>query len=75
MSQTFRRTAAKGLRHGKARLRPEQVADILRRYEPGQNRWRRGNATELAAEYGIARNYVPLLAKGGHWSMRMEAGQ
>lgn len=61
---------AVGARHAKTKLTPEQVREICRRYQPGLNRWRRGNAAELAAQFGIAKKYIPLIIKNGHWSLR-----
>lgn len=46
------------------RLSQEQVDDIRRRYEPGQNNHHRGNAALLAEEFGVTSTYITILARG-----------
>lgn len=60
---------AAGPNHGKTRLTPAQVREIVARYEPGHNRWHRGNAYLLAPEFGITRAYLLMIIKNGHWSL------
>ena len=66
---------AAGLRNGNARLTPEQVREIITRYEPGHDRWHRGNGYLLAQEFGITRAYLLMIVKNGHWSLRTGDGE
>lgn len=61
---------AAGPRGSRNKLTPDQVQEILQRHAPGRNRWERGNTAELAAEFGIAKKYLSLIVKNGHWSLR-----
>jgi hypothetical protein len=45
------------------KLSLEQVEDIRRRYEPGLNSRRRGNAADLAAEFGVTQTYITILVR------------
>ena len=56
---------ARGLRCGNARLTDEQVAEIRRRHKTIHPARRTGSSTsELAAEFGITRQYVGQLVAG-----------
>jgi hypothetical protein len=54
-----------GMRHGRAKLTPEQVEDIRRRYVPSSGAGRPdGNKDQLAQEFGVHPKYVYNLWRG-----------
>ena len=70
-----RENAQDSLRHGTAHwqhLSAGQVRDIRARYRKGVNQWDVGNRHEIAAEYGIHPDHVPMLVRGVTWK-RTEA--
>jgi hypothetical protein len=54
---------AKG-RAGRRKLTAQQVTDIRSRYVKGANARHPGNAVELAAEFGVDREYIAQLCRG-----------
>lgn len=64
MDRKGRRRSPRGETHPHSTLSDESVAEIRARYVPGLNRWRRGNASALAVEYGTTRNHVAAIARG-----------
>lgn len=62
-----------GLRSARAKLSPEEVCEILARYQPGRSQWDRGNGAQLAREFGVTRAYIAFIARRGHWSLRRSA--
>lgn len=55
-----KRRNASGARHRSAKLTPEKVADIRRRYA-------KGNGLELAREFGLAHGAVSDIIRGKTW--------
>lgn len=55
----------RGARHGNAKLTEADVLDIRRRYQRSGHK--SSNALALAAEFGIARNYVLMIVSGRSW--------
>jgi hypothetical protein len=45
-------------------LTPDQIRRIRAEYVPGINSAKRGNAAQLAAEFGVCRNYISTIARG-----------
>jgi hypothetical protein len=64
MDRKGRRRSPRGETHPHSTLSDAAVAEIRARYVPGLNRWRRGNASELAVEYGTTRHYIAAIARG-----------
>lgn len=64
MAAKGRGRGAKGQENGNSKLTPEQVAAIRDRYERPCPGLRYGNASALAAEFGITPQYVSQLARG-----------
>jgi hypothetical protein len=52
------------------KLSEEKVVDIRRRYVRGINQSKRGNAQELAEEYGVDRTLITRVAAGRMWSVQ-----
>lgn len=56
-----------GMTNGNVKLTTEQVSDIRQRYIRNYEKIKRGwrsNSRELAAEFGVTKEYIPQLAKG-----------
>lgn len=50
------------------KLTVDQVQQIRNRYIAGENQWRRGNGTSLAAEFGVHRETISNIVRGGIWA-------
>lgn len=62
------RRHAQGSEFKSAKLNEDAVREIRRRYQPGRNQWTgKGNAEQLAAEFGVSPDYVRKIAKGRTW--------
>lgn len=61
---------ARGDRNPRTKLTVAQVHEIFARYQPGLNRWDRGNASNLAREFGVSKTTITALVRNGHWSRR-----
>ena len=53
-----RKNAARGERHGSAKLTQVQVEQIRKRYVPGRGESNKGNAAVLAVEYGVSHGTI-----------------
>lgn len=59
-----RRRYLYGEQHQYSKLSQSDIEEIRRRYIPGLNRWQRGNASELALEFGVCKQYISAIAAG-----------
>lgn len=59
---------ALGEDHGNALLTNEQAAEIRRRYVRGTGPYNRGNAVDLAEEFGVHRSVITAVARGASYS-------
>lgn len=64
MADMVTKGRVRGERHGQARLTDAQVADIRRRYVPGQTAEHPGSSAALGAEHGVSAAHIIRLGTG-----------
>lgn len=67
MAEAGRASDQRGTRNGNARLTPDDVREVRRRYVRGRGPYDPGNGRDLAAEFGIGRTTLSEVVRRVRW--------